>query len=275
MLGEFVRVGQIPPPPVILCAIAEAESIGHHGLASDIVRVFIAPVVYQAELARARPAAPVYEPPLEPAPRTRTTHNPSSNALTNEQIQAMLDRDPQRFVEHATRAPQVIEVDAVETPVVDAPRNTTVGLALPSPIDGIDAINWSQFCDRLSRETPVYHSSRHVGQYRQRKERLLELGIEPQTLVGSEMAQRQALDTDLADAHHHASASGLAETHVGRRITLPVFGHDDPHTITLSGVLGVIQAAGLEGAVGWLESSRDRQRFPHTTRAFLNTNGMF
>lgn len=262
MLGEFVRVGQVPPPPVILCAIAEAESIGHHGLASDIVRVFVAPVVYQAELARARPAN---------ATRAEPSYsNVAPNGPTNEQIQAMLDRDPERFIDHATRAPAVIDIESTVEVPVSAPPQKMLG----SPIVGIDAIDWSKFCDRLEREEPQYVSSRHVGQYRQRKERLVELGIEPRTLVGSIEAQRAALDADLADAHHHATTSGLAEEHVRRVITIP--GHaDEPHMITLSGVLGVIQAAGIDGAVGWLEDPKDRRRFPHTTQAFLRTNGVF
>ncbi len=48
-----------------------------------------------------------------------------------------------------------------------------------------------------------------------------------------------------------------------------------PVQVTLSGVLGVIQAAGLEGAAAWLESPDDRRRFPGTTAAFLRTNGAF
>jgi hypothetical protein len=125
---------------------------------------------------------------------------------------------------------------------------------------------------RLEREPPTFNSSRHVGQYRQRRERLADLGIDPSVLQGSSDAQRMALDTDLADAYRHASAGGLTER-LGRPITVP--GLEAPQAITLSGLLGVIQCAGLEGAVGWLERSNDRRRYPHTTQVFLNTNGVF
>jgi hypothetical protein len=132
---------------------------------------------------------------------------------------------------------------------------------------------WSEFCDRLEREPPQYESSRHVGRYRQRRERLAELGIDPAAIAGDPYAQRAALEADLADAYQHAEAGGLLAKHVGRRIPLP--GEEGLHEVTRSGVLGVIQAAGLDGAVGWLESSGDRKKFQHTTQAFRRVNGAF
>ena len=142
-----------------------------------------------------------------------------------------------------------------------------------SPLAGVPDEAWRQFVGLLSRESPMFSSSRHVGQYRQRRERLAEFGVDPQAIHGSTAAQRQALDTDLVDAHHHAAAGGILAEHLGRPIAIP--GHDAATIITLSGVLGVIQCAGLDGAVGWLESLNDRKRYPHTTQAFLRTNGVF
>src|SRR5579863_1947601 len=61
VLGEILRIGKNPPPVVILCAIAEAESIGRNDLVSDIVNAFVAPVVYAHEARRASSScAPVY-----------------------------------------------------------------------------------------------------------------------------------------------------------------------------------------------------------------------
>lgn len=142
-----------------------------------------------------------------------------------------------------------------------------------SPLAGVTDEAWRQFVSLLARESPLFSSSRHVGQYRQRRERLAEFGIDPQAIQGSAAAQRQALDTDLVDAHHHAAAGGVLAKHLGRSVAIP--GHEGPVVITLSGVLGVIQCAGVDGAVGWLESSNDRKRYPHTTQAFLRTNGVF
>jgi hypothetical protein len=327
VLGEFVRVGRVPPPPVILCAIAEAEAIGRCDLASDIVRVFVAPVVYQHELANARHVRPTYERGSCASPRSpRDVINvrPAVPTLTqrhasDEEIRAMLDADPEGFIKMASRGAPMIDVpneavlqataqETVTMPSMDAspmqpaqpaptPQAQPIGLppevvaqmqeaaglheaadharaiAAGSPIASVPDDAWREFVMHLERESPMFNSSRHVGQYRQRKERLLELGIEPDTLHGSREAQRHALDVDLTDAHYHADASGLAEQHVRRLIRVP--GHDEPVTITLSGVLGVIQAAGIDGAVGWLEDQKDRRRYPHTTQAFLNTNGVF
>jgi hypothetical protein len=146
-------------------------------------------------------------------------------------------------------------------------------MAPGSPLGGVSDDAWRQFVVRLSRESPQFASSRHVGQFRQRRERLAELGIDPSMIHGSASAQRAALDADMSDAFHHAAAGGVLAEHMGRPIAVP--GRDDAMPITLSGLLGVIQCAGIEGAVGWLERPGDRRRYPHTTQAFLHTNGVF
>ncbi len=71
----------------------------------------------------------------------------------------------------------------------------------------------------------------------------------------------------------HLVASGLAKQHLGREISIPDVEGSIP--LTLSGALGIASVAGLEGCAGWLESKADRKRFPHTTQAFLRTNGCF
>lgn len=322
VLCYCIQAQRQPPPMVIQCAIAEAESMGRSDVASDIIRLFVAPVVFQHQRELAARGAPAflaqhqvdairrgqastmegYRAPQPGGgvqmPDGRVVPNPSMPArggvqLTNDQIQAMMNADPAGFVSRIQRG-QVIDIE--ETPVPppqpsppaqadpdgQANRRTSVGAAisappparaLPSPIGGIESDAWSRFCDRLARETPAFVSSRHVGQFRQRKERLFEIGFDPHVLVGSPVAQRQALDRDLADAHQHAIEGGMVGSYVHRRITLP--GQEEQVTVTLSGLLGVIQAAGIDGAAGWLESYHDRKRYPHTTQAFLRTNGVF
>jgi hypothetical protein len=357
VLGEILRIGQSPPPTVILCAIAEAEALGRGDLASDIVRAFVAPVVYQHQKARARQGHVAYErgscalprapraqadqrwscapqasqrgtcapracadqsPPAVPPPPPMPTPL-AQRAPTEDEILAMLHSNPQAFlamvssgrppvidvpVEMAASAPAPSPVAApMASPMVAAApmpapiepqptglppetvaqmqeaaglpeaANRTRAMAPGSPLGGVPDGAWREFVTRLEREAPTFASSRHVGQYRQRRERLAELGINPAAIHGSANAQRAALDADLADAHGHAVAGGLLTEHVGRAITMP--GRDGHETITLSGVLGVVQCAGLEGAVGWLERPNDRKRYPHTTQAFLRTNGVF
>jgi len=357
VLGEILRVGQTPPPTVILCAIAEAQQIGRNDLASDIVQVFIAPVVYHHQRMRARAARPAhaqYErgsceiarsprhtaeaahsapppppfddvaratrsapPPVVPRADASASADPSAAAAPtvdaqpsmDDEINALLHANPERFMEMISRsgtfAPPVRAPQApVPDPVVPPPpaplttpiaqptglppeivaqmqeaagapeaADRTRAMAPGSPIPGVPDAAWRDFVVRLARESPQFSSSRHVGQYRQRRERLAELGINPAAIADSAQAQRTALDADLADAHRHGAASEMFAQHLGRPITLP--GRERAEMITLSGVLGVIQCAGLEGAVGWLERANDRKRYPHTTQAFEHTNGVF
>jgi len=162
-----------------------------------------------------------------------------------------------------------MQVDAGLHEAADRTRSLAPG----SPLRGVSDEAWRQFVVRLERESPQFESSRHVGQYRQRRERLAELGIDPGAVHGSPAAQRAALDADLVDAHHHAAEGGLLVEHLGRPIAVP--GREGAEPLTLSGLLGVIQCAGLDGAVGWLRKLGDRKRYPHTTQAFLQTNGVF
>lgn len=46
--------------------------------------------------------------------------------------------------------------------------------------------------------------------------------------------------------------------------------------ITLSGIIGVVSAAGMRGAAQWLKADHDsRAKYPGTTKLFLETNGLF
>lgn len=369
VLGEMLKCGQSPTPTVILCSIAEAQSLGRDDLASDIVQAFVVPVVQRHQRACGRgergnyargscavvqsprhavdtafrsPGACLAVPPppsiWQPDAAAATTSSPqgassSPTAVQNSQnpstssspssspsvpltdvddeIIALLHADPVRFMDMVSRsggmfsgAPQVMQPQAkvavptaVPSPAVTASVAQPTGLppdivgqmqeaarapeaaartralAPGSPIPGVSDLAWRDFVIRLERESPNFESSRHVGQYRQRRERLAELGINPAAIANSPEAQRHALDADLADAHRHGVASDMFAQHLGRPISLP--GVPDNKTITLSGVLGVIQCAGLEGAAGWLETPNDRKRFPHTTQSFLRTNGVF
>ena len=344
VLGEILRIGQIPPAPVVLCAIAEAQAIGRDDVASDIAERVV-PVVHRHQLAKSRapyergscamPRAPRAQADYQrgscaaaSSPRAQTAQPRGTCATaasyadvmsgaaapqvtarhaTHDEILAMLHTDPSAFLKVVgSGRPPVIEVPVPQAPVVipvappvpdvsSAATSTglpseavaqmqeaaglhqaadqTRALAPGSPIAAVPDGAWREFTRCLERESPEFTSSRHVGQYRQRRDRLAELGIDPNAIQGSAAAQRAALDADLADAHGHAAAGGVLAEHLGRAIAVP--GRDGTETITLSGVLGVIQCAGLEGAVGWLERPSDRKRYPHTTQAFLNTNGVF
>lgn len=49
----------------------------------------------------------------------------------------------------------------------------------------------------------------------------------------------------------------------------------EPHVCTLSGLTGLVSRAGNRGAQQWLANEADRKNYPATTRAFLDTNGIF
>jgi hypothetical protein len=149
------------------------------------------------------------------------------------------------------------------------------GAALSSPIDGVGADAWATFVGRVAREPLTFSAPHHVGQFRVRRERLRELGIDPTTVIGSPEAQLAALGADMRDAYQHACASGLVDDYLGTTLHVTAGEDAQPAEVTLSGVLGVIQAAGLEGAVQWLEQPADRMRFINTTQAFLRCNGVF
>ena len=317
VLGEMLSIGQVPPPTVVLCAIAEAQSIGRHDLASDIVEAFVEPVmrvrmqspqssqssvmppmIMQYERGTCAPSrgrggrraadacyAPAMAPPYTAVPvptapaRTEDLAaacppNPAGNV---DDMTAMLNSDPAAFMEMVSRnggaIPQPKAVTTQQPESVPMQQPQAASLEPGSPIPGVPDANWKDFVLRLRRESPQFNSARHVGQYRQRRERLAELAIDPASLVNSPENQRQALDADLVDAFRHGDASNLFAQHCGRPISVPE--RDGDETITLSGVLGVIQVAGLEGAVNWLERPSDRKRYPHTTQTFRHTNGVF
>lgn len=344
VLGEIARIGRTPPPTVILCAIAEAESLGRGDITADIIRVFVAPRASAYARGSGSPRAS-----CEPVKQLALPSPPS----TDEELRALINADPERFMALlAQRQPVKLPVDevtavALAEQLIRLPGHVGAGIVLtdpsdpsseifevrwlrgyamptlPATIDGrptrlviVDSLPslqptglppetvaqmqedaglpeaadqtraiapgspiasipddaWRQFVIQLSREDPTYSSSRHVGQFRQRRERLIELGIDPGSVLGFASAQRVALDRDLADAYKHAIDGDLVDDHVGRKIQIP--GQEDA-CITLSGLLGVIQCAGLDGATGWLEKAGDRKRFPHTTQAFQRTNGVF
>lgn len=144
-----------------------------------------------------------------------------------------------------------------------------------SPLPGISPQAWNTYRNALVREAPTFDSARHVGRYRQHKDRLRELGCDPAMLVSHPRAaelQEAALAMDAIDSAKHLAQSGTVE-HVGKAITLP--GEAAPRVITLSGLLGIAQVAGLEGAANWLENREDRKNFRHTTAGFVATNGVF
>lgn len=265
-LDQYARAGHMPPLQVVVCAIAEAQMLGRNDVAHVIAQQYRVPPEALGQGTTAPPAAPPPPMPVPvmpapvpaiaaPMPPGYMPADPAMSGATHAsdaEIQAMLDRRPQAFVNGHT----IAEPAARRAP----------------PIAGVAGDAWDGLCTRLEREAPDFQSSRRVGRFSQRRERLIELGINPDHVVGSVEAQQEALDAELADSHERIVNSPLGES-IGQQVIVP--GYEDPMEVTMSGVLGLAQIAGLEGAASWLENQKDRRRFPHTTDAFVKTNGMF
>jgi hypothetical protein len=141
-----------------------------------------------------------------------------------------------------------------------------------SPIPGMSATQWDALRTVLAREPSSYDSGRHIGRYRQSKQRLAELGIDPAAIARNPDAQDKALEVDLADAYRHLAASRVLDRALGRPIVIPDM--DEAPIVTLPGLLGVCAAAGLDHCASWLRSKADRVRFRHTTNLFLRCNAV-
>jgi len=142
-----------------------------------------------------------------------------------------------------------------------------------SPIASIPNESWDALCKTLAIERPDHDSDRRVGKYSASKSRLMEIGIDPQTIVGSSDAQDDAICADLADAHAQLEKKGVLRKVVGKSVRIPDM--EAPASISLSGLLGIAAVAGVDGTTKWLTSESDRKRFPHTTNMFLRCNGIF
>ncbi len=234
-------------------------------------------------------SAPAGAATVEVPRRTAAAHEPMVDADAQRVLEMLAD--PASCAAKVELLPAAAEVDAdaqrvleklsnpglqtAKVELLSGPRAPEVMLASRSPIDGVAPAAWLMFVGRVSRESPSFCAAQHVGRFRQRRDRLRELGIDPAKIVDSPEAQLAALDADMRDAYQHACASGLVDEYLGTELELSVVADARAAEVTLSGVLGVIQAAGLEGAVEWLQRPADRTRFPNTTQAFLRCNGVF
>lgn len=135
-----------------------------------------------------------------------------------------------------------------------------------SPLEGVETEDWNLFVESLKVEKPEFANERHVGQFFHSRDRLKQLGVSD---VSTSEAQYQALVADVSDSRSRASK--LINEYAGDAVSI---GGSD-HSITESGILGLIKSAGIRGAHEWLSREEDRKRFPRTTETFLKTNGVF
>lgn len=305
VLEGFARSRQTPPPMVILCALAQAEAMGATDLAHSIVATYIEPVVRAYETTNPIVMPPGFVPPppsstfaspQQPAafPASSPSASPAvassfqnaapsreqEDASVKEWLDAMARGEdphaqPSQDPEPTVAVSGAVAIDSAPPAYAPPPHVHSLAVIAPSPLPGVSDERWSTFATRIRREDPSFVGPRHVGMFRQSKARLAEIGLDPARLLGDREAQIHALGVDIADAFGHAHASGMLDEWVGRGIAIPGMNGNAVAMITASGVLGVIQAAGLEGAADWFEKPSDHERYPHTTRAFLQTTGVF
>lgn len=137
-----------------------------------------------------------------------------------------------------------------------------------SPLDGVTDDEWSQLVEALRVQKPEFATDNHLGAYYHSRDRLDQLGIDGKTL-DTEAAQYQALATDLAA--YKLSERNLINDMCGDMVSV----QGQQHPVTMSGVLGLLKAAGPKHAKSWFKSETDRLSHPHTTETFLKTNGIF
>lgn len=164
--------------------------------------------------------------------------------------------------------PIALQKQSEESAPQEAPSPTPTQQAPASPLRGVDGASWAEFVARLRTQEPSFRDARHVGAYYHNTQRLSELGIDPSTLT-DESTQYQALETDIKAVSEQCRK--LINDWAGDLVQIN--GQTTP--VTFSGLLGLIKAAGVEGAKQWLTSEESRLRYPNTTKQFLNTNGLF
>lgn len=198
---------------------------------------------------------------------------PVPSALVDDVVTMAYERGDWRVVSALSKGSQMEsgtvrveeseEIDESNLPPLDASKPL-----IASPIDGASDDEWAEFVDQLRTEEVSYATDKHVGAYHQNRERLSRLGIEPASLTSDE-SQRDAVSRDMA-AYREAERK-LIDDFGGDLVMID----GKEHPVTMSGVLGVLKAAGPKHARSWFKNPEDREAFTHTTETFLRTNNIF
>ncbi len=192
--------------------------------------------------------------------------------LINEAMCEAYDRGNYKLIQAIHKRYGETDLDTpIPTPSEDDDGNDPTPGAITvsgksSPIDGVSNGEWEDFVSRLETDAPEFSTDRHVGKYHLSRERLKQLGIEE---VGTGDQQYDALLKILEDSR--SQCANLISENLANVVTID--GKEYP--VTLSGILGVLKAAGVKHARSWLESPDDRGKYPQTTKIFLATNGVF
>lgn len=178
------------------------------------------------------------------------------------------NREAFREILRAFPPPNIIALQKQSTSPPQSAPQASSSPAPASPIRGVGAEEWGDFVASLKTQAPTFKTERHVGAFHHNLQRLSELGIDPATLT-DEASQYKALEADITNVMD--SCKKMINEWSGD--VIQVNGTATP--ITCSGILGLIKAAGVEGAKQWLTSDESRLKYPNTTQQFFRTNGLF
>lgn len=209
--------------------------------------------------------SPSYEKKLKAIRTLVRIGRPIPRALLDDTIEEAYDRGDWKILALLTPAKrEQMEQEKTE----EGEQEKPAAEEKPAPFDGVSGEEWREFLDKLKTEEPRYGTEKHVGAYHHNRARLAQLGIDEKQL-STEEAQRAAVEKDLAQ--YRETERALIDDYGGD--VLNIQGQDYP--ITMSGVLGVLKAAGPKHARSWFKNPEEREQFPHTTETFVKTNGIF
>jgi hypothetical protein len=241
ILNTMVAARKIPPLNLLEVSFAEAQRLGDQQLAAFIAKLCI----------RLYPLPPQVQQPQQVT---------SGAELAPQEQEPEFDGTPESWGEMANPSVALPQ----EHPITP-PQTPNQGFW-----ESVDKGKWNEFCKRLKTKEPAYRADNYLGAFEHNRRRLRQLGIDEGTL-SSEDAQYRALLADLGN--HHDNCKALVEEFGGGDKTIEVDGK--PTTVTKSGVLALLKAAGPRGAEGWLRNPEERKMYPNTTEIFLRCNGCF
>lgn len=213
--------------------------------------------------------------PLQRLALLARAKRPIPTALLNDALHEAYARGDWKVIDAISKR---LEASSGTPTVVTSGEDTTsIVIGRNSPIDGVSNEEWEAFIEKLKTQTADYSTDKHIGAYHHHRERLQQLGIDPTSLADEE-AQYQALAKDIAS--YSSAERKLIADFGGELIDIPgtsslAADGSSTHCVSMSGVLGVLKAAGPKNARAWFKSAKDREDHPKTTAAFLATNGVF
>jgi hypothetical protein len=161
--------------------------------------------------------------------------------------------------------------------------------AWSSPLQGVTDSQWQQFCRKMGDPKNVnsISESGHIGFFRFSCPRLQELGyaVAARRTEPAKPGGKRPWTADLLDAgflQSGRSQLGAFELSCGDLASkikaanlLDARPEIDGQRATLSGLLAVAHRAGFKGLQSWMKHPPDRVRYPNTTKAFKDANGVF